>query len=350
MVGRFSRACWLICGGIAAWSASPAARAVTQDEAVSYIATCEKVWYNQAYLYKIRTARYESIDAIEKNQLISHGVKLLALANGMYVDEAITDALRDGQWRRQRELRAFNGDLGFRWSDWDNEGTVGPGSPTAVFRFPDDLQSYYGYQLDRPLSALIRDANEFRFTGTETIGENECLKADCVFLTPDSEAAKRTRFELWLATQGALFPTRLIRWVDRGDGEKMAGLWEARLIDKDPQTRIWQLREGRFYNIGPSTVHSLEVLSRRPMDAALAKPQNFTLRFPPDSKVTDLRTGKPLNTQNHRSGTVHPKNSFLPTFMGLSCEDAEARLNGAYPNNFTPRWVGDFGESAQAKK
>ncbi|MCX7016544.1 MAG: hypothetical protein NTW86_28970 [Candidatus Sumerlaeota bacterium] len=328
------------------WAADPG---VTRDQAVSYLQTCEKVWYNQAYYCRIRSAQYDSIDTIEQNRLYRHGMRLLALAGGMYVDEALTDTLESSRWVRERQIIAFNGQCTYRWVDWENRGTISFGSPLEVFRYPEGLASFFGFQLDRKLSDLIRDANDFAWQGVEKADESDgdvCLKATCVFQTPESVGAKSIRYDLWLAAEGALYPKRIVRYINTGESDLMTGIWEARQIDKDPQTRIWQLREGRFYNLGQRTIHNVEVLNRRPISAEQAKPANFAMLFPKDCQVLDMRSGQTLNAENHKSKVAHPAHSFLPLFANETVETAIATLDASYREGHKAEWAEPMDEPA----
>ncbi|OPZ18511.1 MAG: hypothetical protein BWZ10_01033 [candidate division BRC1 bacterium ADurb.BinA364] len=341
MKGRAMR--WAIWAFLAP-SAMAGAAGLSRQQAVDYLAMCERVWYNQAYYCRQRSASFQSLDTIGQSRLFSHSVKLLALARGMYVDETITDSFvasspdsQNGTWVRKREILSYNGSLSFHWRDYQNEGVVDGEGADAVYRNPDDVYRFYGYQ-GRPLSLMIRDADTFAWgEETERIDGEECVKAVCDFKAGIDGDGKNARFEVYLATQGALYPLRIIRYIDEGKGLKIACVWESVKTIKNEKSRIWELVEGRYINPAAHVLHTLEILDRKPIAGALASPENFTLRFPADSKVLDRRQGKMLENK-HAAGVVHPEVSFLPSFLGATYEQAKARMDQSYMNGWTPPW------------
>lgn len=322
---------------------------LNRAKVVQYLSACEKAWFNQVYLCRVRGAKYTSLENISNTKLFMHGYKMLAITSLRQIEESLIDSRDnpDQQWRRSREIVMFDGKNRTEWIDHENELLRQSGGREQMLQNPADIYSFYGYLLDCPLSEMIGKADEFYFSPeVETIRGDSCVIANVVFKIDIAGKEQSTRYELALATEGGLFPKMIQRFVDRGEGEKRASAWEALEVEKDEKHNIWHLKNGRFFNLGTESVYEIDILARREIKALQDTLDFFSIQLPADAQMPASAPA----TRPTKVKKPHLDISFLPKLMNVYPADLQERLNKTYKNGFVPEWGNEVSMPALPQK
>lgn len=312
--------------------ASAAGGTLSRERAVAILSACERAWYNQAALYRVRGARYESLETIdEQTDLFLCGYTLLVTTNERQIEETLADTRSslEAPWRRRRTVDFFDGATRTQWTDYANRAAVHAGGRQLMLQDPSALYAFYGYLNSRRLSERIAEATEFYWSPElETVGGERCAIGHCAYA--EEGAPYKERYEVALAVEGALFPMRIQRFIDRGDGERRTALWETTKTAKDEERRLWHVAEARFFNLGTESIYVLEVLARREITDAQDRPEAFRLQLPAGA------ASQPASAPS--SARTHNEITFLPRFMNLKVADLERELNASYPEGAEAVW------------